>query len=48
MEALLEDHARLVDLVIMVIIEEVTILRVCNALLTQPQHRLLLTAQQNV
>jgi hypothetical protein len=45
MEALLEDHARLVDLLI---IEEVTILRVGNALLTQPQHRLLLTAQQNV
>ena len=45
MKALLEDHARLVDLVIT---EGVTMLRVGNALVTQIQHRLLLRAQQSV
>jgi hypothetical protein len=45
MKALLEDHARLVDLVIT---EEVPTPRVDNALLTPLQHRLLLRAQQSV
>ena len=45
MEALLEDHARLVDLLIT---EGVPTLRVDNALVTPTQHRLLLRVQQSV